>query len=387
MHTGNQKKLLNNSIKSVLGLVSYKVFPAQMGGQKCVVDFYRHLAKYTHVTLAVAKENGSIATETFPVLPFLFNHWWGFFNIVYLFKLKKLIKIEKIDLIVIEHSYFGWLGLVLKKITGVPVVIRSHNIEAHRFRDLQRRWWPIYDWYEKKVHQRVDHSFFITVEDKNWAIQHWHLAENNCSVITYGTDIAAPAGENEKKSYREAILQKFALSPDTRLFFFNGSLDYLPNTDALRIIVNEIIPLLNSIQFPFRIFITGNGLNDQWKQELQKYPQLNYLGFVDDIQQYYLGADCFINPVTLGCGIKTKLVEALACNLTSISTKTGARGIDTSVIEGKLLIIDDYDWDRFAAAMVNLNFSNSSTTPTLFYQTFNWNTIIQNALVSLQPYV
>jgi glycosyltransferase involved in cell wall biosynthesis len=387
MHTGNQKKLLNNSIKSVLGLVSYKVFPAQMGGQKCVVDFYRHLAKYTQVTLAVAKENGPIATESFPVLPFLFNHWWGFLNLVYVFKLKKLIKTEKIDLIVIEHSYFGWLGLVLKRITGVPVVIRSHNIEAHRFRDLQRSWWPIYDWYEKKVHQRVDNSFFITSEDKNLAINHWQLAEKTCSVLTYGTDITTPVGEQEKKHYRGNILQKFGLAANARIFFFNGSLDYLPNTDALRIVVNELIPLLTSFDFSFSIIITGSGLNEQWKQELKKYPQLIYLGFVEDIEQYYLGADCFINPVTLGCGIKTKLVEALACNLTSISTRTGARGIDLSVIDGKLLIIDDYDWDQFAAAMVNLDTSKFSATPALFYQTFNWDTIIQNALLSLQAYV
>ena len=42
---------------SVLGIISYKVFPAQMGGQKCVAEFYAHLSKLTQVTLVASKEN------------------------------------------------------------------------------------------------------------------------------------------------------------------------------------------------------------------------------------------------------------------------------------------------------------------------------------------
>ena len=33
----------------VLGIISYPVFPAQMGGQKCVEGFYT--VSYTHLTL------------------------------------------------------------------------------------------------------------------------------------------------------------------------------------------------------------------------------------------------------------------------------------------------------------------------------------------------
>jgi hypothetical protein len=62
--------------------------------------------------------------------------------------------------------------------------------------------------------------------------------------------------------------------------------------------------------------------------ELKNYADQNiiYAGFVDDISIYFKGADVFINPVSYGGGIKTKLVEALGYNLNAVSTSNGAIG-------------------------------------------------------------
>ncbi|MDP1971375.1 MAG: glycosyltransferase family 4 protein, partial [Sediminibacterium sp.] len=116
---------------NVLGIVSFKVFPALMGGQKYIVDYYRELAKQTKVVLAVSKDNKEAAsTETsLNLLPFLFNHWYGFLNIFYCFKLIQIIKKEQIDLIIIDHSYYGWLGILLRLFTGKKLIIKSANLE------------------------------------------------------------------------------------------------------------------------------------------------------------------------------------------------------------------------------------------------------------------
>lgn len=369
---------------SILGIVSYKVFPAQMGGQKCVADWYTHLSRETKVTLAVSKENAMVENSGFTILPFLFNHWWGILNIGYLYKLTKLIKEQAIDMIIIEHSYFGWLGLLLQWLTKKPFIIRSHNIEAHRFRDLQRSWWRLYAWYEKKVHQKANHSFFITAEDKQWAITHWKLDELTCTVISYGTDITQPPSTEKRIACRQQLLTENNLKPETRLFLFNGSLNYLPNIDALRIIISELLPILPSLQFPFRILICGKGLTKQWQQVLQSYPQLIYKGYVENIALYFTGADCFINPVTLGGGIKIKLIEALAHNLTAISTRSGAHGIPGHLVDKKLILIEDYNWHSFATAMHAQDTHEYKNTPEAFYGEFNWAVIVQKALLSLQ---
>lgn len=368
---------------SVLGIVSFKVFPAQMGGQKGVANFYSHLAKQAKLVLAVEKENISTANN-YTVLPFLYHHKWGFANLRYIFRLRKLIKQEDIDVICIEHSYMGWLGLLLRWITKKPCIIHSHNIEAHRFRDMHKPLWRVYRWYEKWVHGKADHSFFISQEDKDWAITYYHLAEEKCTVITYGTDITRSLDLNEKKISRQQLITENKLDPSTRLFLFNGTLDYLPNTDALRIIISELLLLLQAKRFAFRIFICGNRLTDQWKKVLNSYPDIIYKGFVDDISLYFKGADCFINPVTLGSGIKTKLIDALAYDQTCISARSGAKGIPQEIAGEKLVLVDDYDWQGFADNMFTKGNRDLQSVPVAFYQFFSWDLITQKAITIIE---
>lgn len=370
---------------SVLGIVSYKVFPAQMGGQKCVVSFYRHLATLTRVVLAVHKDNPP-ATDDWQQAsyPIMYHHKKGPVNLLNLFRLRKVIKTEQIDLVCIEHSYLGWLGILLRWLTQKPFVIRSHNIEAHRFRDMQKPWWPLYQWYEKQVHRQADLSFFITEEDRQWAIDHWQLVEEKCTVISYGTDIPGPLPEVIRLQARIRLLKENQLPANTRLFLFSGTLDYLPNTDALRIIVSELLPLMQATHIPFRIFICGSHTTAAWKKVLHNTPGIIFKDFVPDINLYLNGSDCFMNPVTLGSGIKIKLVDALAQDLAAVSTRSGARGVNISLTGDTLRLVDDYNWPAFVRALFEQADHTPPPLPDSFYQFFNWDHIVQKALLSLQ---
>ncbi|BFG69516.1 hypothetical protein KACHI17_03970 [Sediminibacterium sp. KACHI17] len=372
---------MNNPV--VLGIVSYAVFPARMGGQKCVQGFYEHLAKETKLILAVAKKNQTDTVPGAQVENFLFDHWKGPFNIFYTFHLTKLIRRHKVNVIIIEHSYFGWLGLLLRWLTGVPFVIRSHNIEAHRFRDMQRLFWKSYHNYEKFVHRKANHNFFITEEDQHYAIDSWQLDPKNCTVITYG--VKPESGlDTSKPVLRRRIMEYFKISNNSLLFLFNGTLNYTPNTDALHIIVYELLPRLREKKLSFKIFICGSDLSEQWEIVLKEQPEIIHCGFVDDINVFMIGTDCSINPVTLGGGIKTKLVEALACHQTVITTATGVKGLLPSLTGDKVKVVPDYEWTLFANAMSNLNPYHQSMTPDAFLEHHNWGNIIAKALVSLR---
>lgn len=367
----------------VLGIVSYAVFPARMGGQKCVQGFYEQLAKETKLILAVAKNNQTNTIPGAQVENFLFDHWKGALNIIYLFRLIKLIRKHRVNVIMIEHSYFGWLGLLLRWITGKPFVIRSHNIETLRFRDMQRLFWQTYHSYEKYIHRKADHNFFITEEDLNYAINSWQLKPEKCTVITYGVQREISV-DTSKPVLRKRILEYFKIPNNNLLFLFNGTLNYTPNTDALHIIVYELLPRLREKKISFTIFICGSDLSEQWEQVLKEQPEIIYGGFVDDIHVFMIGTDCSINPVTLGGGIKTKLVEALACHQTVITTTTGVKGLLPSLTGDKVKVVPDYDWTVFANAMSNLNPYHQSMTPNVFFEHHNWKNIIAKALVSLR---
>lgn len=369
---------------SILGLVSYRVFPALMGGQKCVADFYEHLSQHANIVLAVSKDNKQETKTNYQIEPFLFTHWEGDFNLIYIFRLLKLIRNKKVDYIVSEHSYFGWLGLILRFFSRKKLIIRMHNIEGHRFRDMQRFWWWIYLAYEKWICKKADHLWFTATTDKNWVITEWNIPEKKCDTLFYGVDIAGPPGAVERALCRESIITKHRLIENTKLFLFNGTLDYLPNTDALRVIINELLPRLAKRNLGFRIIICGNRITTEWQTELEQYPQIIFEGFVPDISVYFKGCDCFINPVTLGSGLKTKLVEALANNIDIISVVSSTNAIDPMYTNNKIKLIQDYQWDTFVDAMCSSSTGMNNDTPEAFYKAFNWEQIIQKAVLSLQ---
>ena len=114
--------------------------------------------------------------------------------------------------------------------------------------------------------------------------------------------------------------------------------------------------------------------------ELKRYEDKNIIctGLVEDISIYYKGADVFINPVNDGGGIKTKLVEALGYNLNAVSTINGAIGIDENICNGKLILCENSDWQRFSEKMKEAISINQSITNDFFNQ-FYWDNIAKKA--------
>lgn len=370
---------MNNT--TVLGIVSYKVFPAQMGGQKGIADFYTAMARKTKVVLAVAKDNELPDHPPGRVIPMLFNHWRGILNIFYIPKLITIIRKENISVVLIEHSYFGWMGWLLRLFTRIPFVIHSHNIETNRFKAIQRRGWNLYGVYEKWGHRKADHSFFKTAEDVNWAVKNWQLSPRKCTVIPFGTEKKFAADAEKKKKAKEFLCTQYHLNKETTLFLFTGSLDYPPNKEALSVITDQLVPLLQNQHFDFTILICGSGL----PKTPTPTASLMYAGFVPDITPYLLGADCLIAPILSGGGIKVKVIEALAHNLRVVATSAAATGINPAFPGNKLTVIADNDWAAFAGEMSKSQNLTGSDIPADFYAHFNWDGIIQKALLSLQP--
>lgn len=369
---------------SILVLISYRVFPALMGGQKCIASFYQELHQHCKVKLIVSKDNDLKATNGLDIEDFLYNHWNGFANIQYLFRLLKIIKTNQCQYLIIEHSYFGWLGYLIQLLSKTPFIIRVHNIEAHRFRDLNRNGWKLYYYYEKWICKRADKLWFTSPNDMVWMQENWKISNEKCMALPYGIDITSATTYIEKQACRSILLEKFTLNSYSKLFLFNGTLDYLPNTDAIRIIITELLPRLSKQTKGFRIFVCGNRITEQWEKELQKHPEIIYTGFVKDISTYFKGTDCFINPVTLGSGLKTKLVEALSYNQDIISVVSGAKGIEETYSGKKIKLVADYDWDAFVHEMMSNNLPSKNDTPEIFYTDFNWKHIVEKALLSIQ---
>lgn len=353
-----------------------------MGGQKAIAYFYSAFSKLVPATLISTKDNGNpenLSADFAPVLaernrylnPFLF------------FEIKKILKKNNSTHLILEQPFLGWLGILLKLFCNVKLVVRSHNIESLRFKSMGKWWWGILWQYEKITHRNADVNFFITEEDQQYAIDKFKLAPQKCFTITYGIDENKPPTELERIDAKNKILSHYSISNDHTLLFFNGTLDYKPNSDAVKSIINEINPLLlKNKDFKYKIIICGKNLPSSFNN-LHDYPNIIYAGFVEDITTYFKGTDIFINPVIDGGGIKTKLVEALGNNLFVVTTKEGALGVSDKVTNHRMKVVDNKDWNLFVEAILNADLKHTSISSD-FYNNFYWGHIAEKALNALK---
>lgn len=367
----------------VLSIVSYQFLPPKMGGQKGIALFNSYLSKHVALTCLTTQSNDPSFAPEYEVQNILSNSFTRYFNPFIFFTARKIIKNKKITHLIIEHPYYGWLGILLKLFCNVKLIVHSHNIEALRFKSMNKWWWGVLWNYEKLTYRLANTCFFITDEDKQYAITKFKIAPAKSTTITYGFDLNAPPTITEKQSARSFLEKEYNIAPDEKILFFNGTLEYKPNLDAVLAIAEKINPtLLVTPGFKYKIIICGKNLPIELnKLSAYKDRHIIYAGFVDDITIYFKGVDIFINPVIDGGGIKTKLVEALGYNLDVISTVSGAIGVPTSITNNKLKIVADADWGNFAKEIIHAK--TDKIIPEDFYQYFYWGNIAEKAAARL----
>ncbi len=364
----------------IMSIASYTVFPARAGGQKFITLFYEYLAPQCDLISVTVRTNTPEHAKGYRIFNVLSNSPSRYINLFYFFKLRNIIRKEGITHVMLEHPYYGWLGVLLKTFCGVKLVVHSQNIETTRWKSLGKWWWRILFWYEGATHRSAQYNLFIHDDDREYAINRFKVKSSTCITSTYGIEWNTLPPVEEKQRCRQELSKQYGLPADTKLLLFNGSLNYAPNLQAVKMILEEINPLLLKQSFHYRIIICGKGLPDSFN-ELKDYADKNilYAGFVDDISAYFKGADVFLNPVLEGGGIKTKLVEALGYNTPSVSTVSGATGVTKADAGNMISIITDNDWTGFVQGIIAQS-DNKGNVPPVFFEKFYWGNIARSAI-------
>jgi glycosyltransferase involved in cell wall biosynthesis len=366
---------------NIISLVSYPFLPARSGGQKGIALFYKYFSRYHTVTCITTRKNQPAFADGYKVLNILPDSPLRYINPFIFFTIRKYIREKKATHLILEHPYYGWLGILLKKFCGVRLVVHSHNIESKRWKSLGKWWWSILWQYEKITHRQADYNFFIQDEDKKYAVAAFGLDEKSCLTVSFGTEIPSPPTMENKNEARTILNKQMQVSETTPLLLFNGAFGYAPNLDSLKNILFKVNPILQSRGLSYLILILGLDIPEEIKNAT--YPSIRILGFVENLELYLTGCQVFLNPVISGGGIKTKLVESLAYNLNAVSTENGAVGIDPALCNHKLLICPDGDWNLFANAIMQL-VDLKNIMPQDFYDLFYWAHITQRAAAFLE---
>ena len=369
-------------MKKVLIIAPYPYLPFFSGGQKFIAQFLDYLGKEVDLTVISVADNDFTLAKTYKTIPLLKKSFSRYFDFSLVSKITDLVKKEKFDTVIWEHPYLAWVAFRIRKRTGVKTIIHTHNIEYQRFRSTRRWWWPVLKIYEKWSFKKADAILFITAEDKNFAVTDWKIEKDKCVDLPFG--ITIKKYPEDKDICRDLVSKAHAIGKKEKILLFSGLLNYQPNIDALKIILDKINPLLLPISsFYYKIIICGKALPAELNS-LKEYADKNiiYAGFITDIATYTKAADIFINPVLTGGGIKTKMVEAIAYGTTVISTQSGATGIIKNICGEKLSIIPDNDWKAFSNAIIS-NADKILETPQAYYDYYYWEKVIKNMRAAL----
>jgi glycosyltransferase involved in cell wall biosynthesis len=135
-------------------------------------------------------------------------------------------------------------------------------------------------------------------------------------------------------------------------FLFLGNLRVPANAHGLSLFLRHSMPLFLSRVPTGRLIVVGVGGSRELCELGGAFGQhVSFAGYVEDLDPLCCSAAGMVIPLVFGTGLKTRVIEALACGLPIISTSCGIDGFDLE--PGRHCYVKE-DIAGFADAMVRL---------------------------------
>lgn len=225
-------------------------------------------------------------------------------------------------------------ALLMRLARERPVIYNAHNVESlfrSEIEGLGSRGTRALRAFERRVLARASESWMVSQADLRAARELCPDAR-----LRYVPNVVDAA----------AITPVGAPPADSRAIFV-GSFDYEPNRDALRFLVDDVLPRVWRELPEARVSVVGGGLDEPPSAD----PRVEALGFVENLGAAYASARCAVVPLQLGGGTPLKLLEALAYGLPVVATRRAAGGLELT--DGEHCLIAN-DSEGFALATLSL---------------------------------
>ncbi len=227
-------------------------------------------------------------------------------------------------------------------------VLFQHNVEAmiwKRHYEVQtnpakktylfRQWRKMFD-FEARACPRFDCVVAVSREDREMMQQQYDV-KNVYDVPTgVDTEFFRPSGRRECKPHN---------------LVFTGSMDWLPNEDAIRYFTEQIMPRIKQSVPGLTLTVVGRDPYPALLELSKRDPSVIVTGRVEDVRPYMEEAAVYIVPLRIGGGTRLKIYEAMAMEKAIVSTSIGAEGLP--VTNSKEIVLAD-EPESFADAVVKL---------------------------------
>ncbi|MDB5300399.1 MAG: glycosyl transferase family 1 [Phycisphaerales bacterium] len=240
---------------------------------------------------------------------------------------------------------FEWLPYVsaLRNRPDARRLFMAHNVESliwQRYHENEsnplRRWyirqqWRKFERYEQDMFDVVDRVVAVSADDA--ALVRNRFGVSHVSVVDNGVDTD--------------FFSQVTQARQPKLILFLGSLDWRPNLDALRLLLDHIFPAVLAREPTARLCIVGRN-PPVWLTRrvrpgaLGTDSRVELHADVSDVRPYLAHSAVMVAPLRIGGGSRLKILEAMAAGLPVVSTRIGCEGL-TVQADRELIVADDVD--------------------------------------------
>jgi polysaccharide biosynthesis protein PslH len=226
-------------------------------------------------------------------------------------------------------------------------VLFEHNVEAmiwKRHYEVQtnptkkiylREQWRKMKAFEGKTCRRFDQVIAVSRADRETIKQEYDVPRVSDVPTGVDTEFFHPRGAEH----------------DPHNLVFTGSMDWLPNEEAIRYFIEQILPLIKREAPNVTLTVVGRNPYPALVDLSKRDPSIVVTGRVEDVRPYMERAAAYVVPLRIGGGTRLKIFEAMAMEKPIVSTTVGAEGLPVSH-ESELILADTPE--DFARAVVRV---------------------------------
>jgi polysaccharide biosynthesis protein PslH len=295
-------------------------------------------------------------------------------------ELQRLLKEETYDVIVCD---FMAAAGVIPWDWPTPKVLFTHNVEAtiwrRHYEVATNPFWRAISWLEWRRMDAAEKRYLrladrvLTVSETDRDAFAPALKLENLTVIPTGVDVD--------------YFQPTPMEETPHSLVFTGSMDWLPNEDAILYFADAILPLIKQRVPEVSLKVVGRSPSRKLQALAATDKSIQLSGWVEDIRPFLARGSVCIVPLRIGGGTRLKIFEAMAMGKAVVSTTVGAEGLP--VQSDKNILLADTPGD-FAESVVSLlrdplgRRGLGASARALVEQNYSWQRVAEDFARTLQ---
>ena len=229
-----------------------------------------------------------------------------------------------------------------------PSVLFQHNVETmiwQRHAQTQTNWmarryfqqqWRRMKLFERDACRQFDGIVAVSAQDRVLMEQEYGAPMVRDIPTGVDTEYFRPSAAAEAEPYH---------------IVFSGSMDWLPNDDAMKYFIREVFPRIRASCPRAVLTIVGRNPFPGLKALSRTDPSIHVTGRVEDVRPYLEKASVYVIPLRIGGGTRLKVFEAMAMGKPIVSTSIGVEGLPVDH-ETDVLVADNPE--AFADAVLRV---------------------------------